>query len=418
VPVTTNFMLANCKTLDYWRWAAEVDVVANDHYLQAERPDNQVELAMCADLTRSVAGGRPWLLMEHSTGAVNWQPRNIAKRPGELRRNSLSHLARGADAVLFFQWRAARSGAEKFHSAMLPHGGTRTRLWQDVVRLGADLPRLDEVRDSRVVADVAVVWDWESWWALELDWRPSVDLLYRERVEAYYEQLFAAHLTVDFVAPTADLEAYPLVVVPSLYLTTEPAAANLHRYVTAGGTLLVSYFSGIVDAHDTIHPGAYPGALRDTLGLWIDEFLPLRQGESVRLDDGTRGDVWTERIVLSGAKTIISYADGVAAGEPAVTRHALGDGRAWYVSTRLSGATLGAVLERVYADAGLSIRDNLPPEVEVVRRHGPEADYLVLLNHGDQEVLVPASGVDLLDGSTHVDVVPMPAGGSRVLRTR
>ncbi|HEX8344745.1 MAG TPA: beta-galactosidase, partial [Actinoplanes sp.] len=74
VPVTTNFMLANCKDIDYWQWADEVDVISNDHYLQAERPDNHVELAMCADLTRSVARGRPWMLMEHSTSAVNWQP--------------------------------------------------------------------------------------------------------------------------------------------------------------------------------------------------------------------------------------------------------------------------------------------------------------------------------------------------------
>jgi beta-galactosidase len=136
VPVTTNFMIAAHKTIDYWRWADEVDVVSNDHYLRAESPNNHVELAMAADLTRAVAGGRPWLLMEHSPGAVSWQPRNIAKRPGELRRNALTHFARGADGVLFFQWRASRSGAEKYHSAMLPHGGTDTRLWRDVVALG------------------------------------------------------------------------------------------------------------------------------------------------------------------------------------------------------------------------------------------------------------------------------------------
>ncbi len=89
VPVTTNFMIKNCKWIDYRRWATEVDVVANDHYLVAERRDSHVELALAADLTRSVAGGRGWMLMEHSTSAVNWQPRNLAKRPGELRRNSL-----------------------------------------------------------------------------------------------------------------------------------------------------------------------------------------------------------------------------------------------------------------------------------------------------------------------------------------
>ncbi len=280
VPITTNFQIANCKWLDYWKWAGEVDIVANDHYLEPERPDGHIELAMCADLTRSLAGGAPWLLMEHSTSAVNWRSRNIAKRPGELARNSMAHVARGADGVLFFQWRASRFGAEKFHSAMLPQGGTGTRIWREVTALGARLADLAGLRGTTVAADAALVWDWESWWALELDWRPSVDLAFRERVEAYYEQLWRGHLTVDFVHPEADLGAYRLVVAPSLYLTTPAGAKNLGSYVDDGGTLLVSYFSGIVDANDTVPPGAYPGGLRDLLGVEVEEFLPLRAGRA------------------------------------------------------------------------------------------------------------------------------------------
>ncbi|HEY9524413.1 MAG TPA: beta-galactosidase, partial [Thermopolyspora sp.] len=283
LPVTTNFMTTNCRSMDYWKWADEVDVVANDHYLAAERPDNHIDLAMSADLSRSLGGGEPWLLMEHSTGAVNWQPRNIAKRPGEMRRNSLAHVARGSDSVLFFQWRASRFGAEKFHSAMLPHAGTDSRMWRDVTALGADLAKLAGVRGGRVEAQVAIVWDWEAHWALELEWRPSADLLYRERMDAYYEALWREHVTVDFVPPTADISAYRLIIAPSLYLLTEAGAKNLHRYVEAGGHLFVSYFSGIVDQHDTIHPGPFPGALREVLGLTVEEFHPLREHETVAL---------------------------------------------------------------------------------------------------------------------------------------
>ncbi|GAA3014702.1 hypothetical protein GCM10017559_42510 [Streptosporangium longisporum] len=242
LPVTTNFMIPNCEPMDYWRWAGEVDVVSNDHYLDAGRADGHIELAMAADLTRSVAGGRPWMLMEHSTGAVNWQPRNLAKRPGEMRRNSLAHVARGSDSVLFFQWRASRHGAEKFHSAMLPHAGTDSGLWRDVVALGAELRGLAGVRGSRVEAEVALVWDWESYWALELEWRPSVDLRFRERVEAFYEALWREHVTVDFVHPSADLSAYRLVVAPSSYLLTEASGkkpAPLRRGRRSPGRLVL-----------------------------------------------------------------------------------------------------------------------------------------------------------------------------------
>jgi beta-galactosidase len=411
VPVTTNFMIANCKTMDYWRWADEVDVVANDHYLRAEREDNHIELAMAADLTRAVAGGRPWLLMEHSTSAVNWQPRNVAKRPGELRRNSLAHLARGADGLMFFQWRASRFGAEKFHSAMLPHGGTGTGVWRDVVALGATLDALEPVRGTPVLADVGMVWDWESWWALELDFRPSVDLDYRERILACYEWLWRAHLTVDFVHPAADPTRYPLLVVPSLYLTTPEAAANLTGYVERGGTLLVSYFSGIVDAHDAVHPGGYPGALRDLLGLTVEEFRPLRSGESVRLDNGATADVWTELIRPRGADPVLSYLDGPAAGGPAVTRHPVGDGVAWYVSTRLRGDDLGDVLRRACADADISPRDDLPADLELVRR-GP---FLIAINHADQDAKLPATGTELLTNTPCDGLLHVPAGDVRVV---
>jgi beta-galactosidase len=409
-------MATNCKEMDYWRWAAEVDVVSNDHYLRAEQPDNHIELAMAADLTRSLAGGAPWLLMEHSTGAVNWQPRNIAKRPGEMRRNSLTHLARGADAVLFFQWRAALRGAEKFHSTMLPHAGTDTKMWRDVTALGADLGALAPLRGTRVAADVAVVWDWQSWWALELEWRPSVDLSFRDRVEAYYTQLWRDNLTVDFVRPEADLSAYPLVVVPSLYLTTTAAAANLRSYVEDGGTLLVSYFSGIVDADDAIHPGGHPGALRDVLGLRVDEWLPLRAGESVRLSSGGEADVWAEELALNGAVSVLDYVDGPAAGAPAVTRNELGAGSAWYVSTRLGAADLADVLGRAYADAGVAVPDAVPDGVEVVRRVADDGSYLVVVNHGTDPAVVPATGVELLTGADCAGAVEVPAGEVRVVR--
>ena len=194
-PITTNFMANQSWTTDMWAWAREMDIVSDDHYLWAADAEGEIGLAIAADLSRSVGGGKPWILMEHSTSAVNWQPRNVAKRAGEMARNSLAHLGRGADAILFFQWRASRSGAEKFHSAMVPHAGTQSRVWREVVALGEALGRLGEVRDSRVMADVAILWDFESFWAQDLEWRPSVDVQHAERVRAFYERCWRDGMT-------------------------------------------------------------------------------------------------------------------------------------------------------------------------------------------------------------------------------
>ncbi|MFF5969411.1 beta-galactosidase [Streptomyces collinus] len=424
VPVTTNFMtaLSQCDSVDYWAWGREVDLVTNDHYLITDGRRTHVNLAMAADLTRSVAGGAPWLLLEHSTSGVNWQLRNPAKAPGQMARNSLAHVARGSEGALFFQWRQSRRGAEKFHSAMVPHGGTDTRVWREVVELGASVEALSEIRGTRTEADVAVLWDWHSWWAQTLDWRPSVDHDARERADAFYEALYDRHLTVDFAHPEADLSRYPLVVVPALYLMTEAAGHNLKAYVEQGGTLVVSYFSGIVDQHDAVHEGAYPGPLRDVLGLTVEEFSPLLPGERVRVRglDGTElsADVWTEFVVPRGAETVSAYADGPAAGLPAVTRYRLGEGTAWYVSTRLGADGLDALLGRAGEDAGLAPRADLPRDVEVVRRTGASGTYLFAVNHTGSDAKVPleAPGTELLTGDRAAGRLAVPAGAVRVVR--
>ncbi|MFJ4327909.1 beta-galactosidase [Streptomyces tricolor] len=424
VPVTTNFMtaLSQCDSMDYWAWGREVDLVTNDHYLITDGRRTHVNLAMAADLTRSVAGGAPWLLLEHSTSGVNWQPRNPAKAPGQMARNSLAHVARGSEGAMFFQWRQSRRGAEKFHSAMLPHGGTGTRVWREVVELGACVDALREIRGTRTEADAAMLWDWQSWWAQNLSWRPSEDHDPRERADSFYEALYDRHLTVDFAHPEADLSRYPLVVVPALYLMTEAAGNNVREYVERGGTLVVSYFSGIVDQHDAVHEGAYPGVLRDVLGLTVEEFSPLLKDERVRLTgpDGSEltGDVWTEFVVPRGAETVWTYADGLTAGRPAVTRHRHGRGTAWYVSTRLDAQGLDALIGWAADDAGLAPRAGLPRDVEVVRRRGESGTYLFVINHtaGDTKVPLDTPGTELLTGERAAGRLAVPAGAVRVVR--
>src|SRR5689334_2015762 len=148
VPVTTNFMvMGESRAMNYADWAGEVDFVSNDHYV-LPGPQARDELSFSANLTGNIAGGRPWFLMEHSTSAVNWQPVNVAKKPGELHRDSLTHVAHGADAVCFFQWRQSAAGAEKYHSAMVPHAGADSDLFRAVAELGATLKALAPVAGS------------------------------------------------------------------------------------------------------------------------------------------------------------------------------------------------------------------------------------------------------------------------------
>ncbi|MEO5853193.1 MAG: beta-galactosidase [Nocardioides sp.] len=418
VPVTTNLMvMENFRGGDYWAWARELDVISNDHYPRAHDPEAHRELAFSADLTRGLAQGAPWLLMETSTSAVNWQPRNIAKRPGELLRTGLQHVARGADAILFFQWRASQAGAEKFHSALVPHAGTDSRVWREVCGLSAALDAIEEVVGSGADNQVAILFDWQAWWATELDAHPSVDVTYLDRAHALHRSLVDRGVGVDFVAPEQDLAGYALVLVPTLYAVSDRAATRLSDAAAAGATVVITYFSGIVDEHDHVRLGGYPGAFRDLLGIRVEEFLPLREGESVTLTDGTHADVWTEHLHLAGAEAVASYVDGPAAGVPALTRNAYGEGTAWYVACRLDQGGTDALVATLLDEAGVTAVAATRPGVEVVRRRSAGGgSWVFVINHTDTAAEIALGGLELLTGVQVDGAVLVQAGGVAVVR--
>ncbi|MFE2020473.1 beta-galactosidase [Streptomyces sp. NPDC059499] len=420
IPITTNLLGTLEKKVDGHAFARHSDIVSIDHYLVAADPGNHVDLALNADLARGMAGGRPWLLMEHSTSAVNWQPVNVPKAPGEMRRNSLTHLARGADGIMFFQWRQSRAGAEKWHSAMLPHGGTGTRTWAEVTALGAELTTLAEVCGTQVRADVALLFDWHTWWALELEARPSERLRYLDTVRDWYRALWDLGVTCDLVAPDADLTPYRAVVAPSLYLVSDADADSLHAYVRGGGHAVLGPFSGAVDAYDRVRTGGHPGAFRDLLGLVVDEYVPLREGESALLSDGGRALLWTERVESRGCTARLRFADGPdggpARGGPAVTRHSYGAGAGWYAAAALPARSLRDLMDSVCREAGAAPVASVPPGVEAVRRSAGDRSYLFLVNHTDGEVTIPVDGLTRLDGSALPGCASVPAGDVVVLR--
>ncbi|MEU6273758.1 beta-galactosidase [Streptomyces populi] len=420
VPITTNVMGTLEKKVDGHAFAAECDLVSVDHYLPAADPYGHVDLALNADLARGMAAGRPWLLMEHSTSAVNWQPVNVAKQPGEARRNTLTHLARGADGLMFFQWRQSRAGAEKWHSAMLPHAGTEGRVWKEVSALGAELAHLGEVTGTRVHGDVAVLFDWHSWWALELQARPSDQFRYLDAVRDWYEALWSMNITCDVLSPGADLTPYRAVVAPNLYLLSDDDTDNITQYVRQGGHLAVGCFSGVVDDCDRVRPGGHPGALRDVLGLVVDEFLPLRPSDRARLEDGTDARQWVERIEPRGCTTVRRFADtadgGPARGGPAVTRHAFGRGTAWYAGGRLSARSLRDVVREVCERAHVTPVVAAPPGLEAVRRTGHRHSYLFLINHTRDTVGVAVAGVGLAGAEVTDGQAVVPPGGVVVVR--
>ncbi|RZI92126.1 MAG: beta-galactosidase, partial [Microbacterium sp.] len=353
VPLTTNFMVAqNVRDIDYATWTGDVDFVSNDHYLRPGELGRD-DLSFWANLTGNLAEGRPWFLMEHATSAVNWREVNPPKRSGELVRDALTHVAHGADAVCYFQWRQSRAGGERYHSGMVPHAGADSRVFRDVVALGAQLRDLAPVTESRRErARVALVFDYESWWVSGRDSHPTDALQYDAELLAWYRALLDAGVRVDVLPVAASFDDYEVVLAPMLHVVPDTLRRRLEDVVRDGRHVVTTYFSGTVDEHDRVWLGGYPGALRDLLGVTVEEFVPLLAGEPVRLASGAVATTWTERIVrlAEGVEVLDSYADGDLAGAPAVTRRRVGDGSATYVSADIARAGARGVIETLAAD--------------------------------------------------------------------
>jgi len=423
IPVTTNFM-SFFKPLDYWKWAKNEDVVSNDSYPDPSDPESSMKAAMAGDLMRSLGGGRPWILMEQTTNRVNWREVNAPKPPGLMRLWSYQALARGADGVMFFQWRQSRAGAEKFHSAMVPHGPVESSpAWHEVVRLGKELRGLDIVGDTRAHAEVAILFDWESWWALELPSKPSSAVRQIDQIEALYRPLYDANVMVDFAHPAADLSRYRLVLAPSLYLVTDEATANIEAFVAAGGVVLMTFFSGIVDDRDHIRLGGYPKPFQDLLGLRVVDFHPLSSGQDVAVHfaDGflARGSLWSENIEVNDAEVVATFASGDLAERPAITTRQHEGGSAFYMGTCPDRMATARVLQLACSRAGITPAAETPQGVEAVRRGGKGKSILFLLNHRDVAVEVPINepGTSLIDGSdVHRGLLRLEARGVAVIR--
>ncbi|MGR4880355.1 beta-galactosidase [Streptomyces sp. LARHCF249] len=411
LPVTSNFMPLWIGQ-DAWRWAEEEDVVSVDIYPDPRDPLGAQSGALVQDMTRSQARG-PWMLMEQAAGPVNWRGVNHPKPRGLNRLWSLQAVARGADAVCYFQWRQSRQGAEKFHSGMVSHAGEEGRTYQEVKQLGADLERIaSEVTGRNVTADMAVLHDWHAWWAGSQDGRPSHQVDYPDVLRAWHRALWQAHLTTDFAHPEHDLTPYPVVIVPQLYALTDAAIENLLAHVRRGGTVVCGFQTGVADEDDRVRAGGMDPRLRELFGIrTLHEWWPLDAGETVTCE-GFRASLWSEELEADGtAEETLPYKGGELDGLPAVLRK----GRAWYVSTLPEPEALRALLARIASAAGVRpVLDGLPEQVEAVHRGG----VLFVLNHGREPVTVEVPGThhDLLTGTAVTDRVTLGRYGVAVLR--
>jgi len=428
IPFTTNLM-GFFEGIDYFSLSEEIDVVSWDSYpswhapsgtadgpgvepLHPELADAEIayRVGTSHDLMRGCGKGKPFLLMESTPSATNWMPVAKLKRPGMHLASSLLAIAHGSDSVQYFQWRKSRGSSEKFHGAVVDHvGSEHTRVFADVAHVGEALEALSEVAGTHYPAEVAVLFDWDNRWAIDEAQGPRNDgrKAYLETIERHARALAGHHVQVDLISSRSDFSTYKLVVAPMLYMVQPGVADRLEAFVEQGGTLVATYWSGIVNESDLCFTTGFPGPLRRLFGIWSEEIDALHPSErnSVRLETPLREDGQTafeayelcDLIHLEGATALGYYGSDFYAGRPALTVHDFGAGHAYYLASRNETAFLSDLYGRLIEQTSplRATEMALPPGVHAALRRAQEPDgsrseYLFVINFSAESVMVPA----------------------------
>jgi len=411
VPVTVN-MMGTYPGLNYWNWAPHVDVISWDSYprwhnAEQSDADEASRTAFVHDLNRTLKGGQPWLLIESTPSQVNWQPVNRLKKPGMHRLSSLQAVAHGSDSVLYFQWRKGRGAAEKYHGAVVDHGGhEHTRVFQEVAEVGRDLQALESVAGTRHQARAAVVYDWEVRWAIdEFQGFSRPDRDYEKACVSFHRAFWRQSVATDVPNQDQDLSGYQLVAAPWLHMLKPGTAERLKTFVEKGGTLVLTFFSGWVNEFDLCFEGGFPGPLRPLAGVWAEELDPLWKGQSNRAipskdnDLGLKGDykieTFCELVHAEGSEVLAVYGDDWYAGRPVLTRNQFGKGEVYYVAAhtdqRFTDDLMAALVKRL----GIApVVPGLPAGVNAQRRSDGTTDTVFTMNFNDTPAAgLPAFGV-------------------------
>ena len=428
VPCTTNFMATHYNT-DYWRWAELVDVVSNDLYPLHDDRDDVHKRSIASDfihsLMRGMSGGQPWMLMECSPSSVNWAKVNKLKRPGVHRQEVMQALANGADTIHYFQWRKGRGGFEKYHGAVVDHEGTNaSQIFKECASIGRELKSLESIKGGICPkAEAAIIYDWESRWALDAskgptninDNYPFASDLYTQNCQKQYYALTSAGISVDLISKKSSLGDYKLLVIPSMYILDADIEAKLNDFVNNGGILVGTFLTAYVNETNLCHIGGFPGkSFRKLFGIWNEGMDYLLPDESVKVKD-TRsvfeielnGNCSTviEQLNLEGAHSLAEADSDMHQGSPLITKNKAGKGFSYYLGAEFADDLLVNFYKSLKKENKLEDSHegmSLPEGVVLRKRDSKNENYYFLFNYQNKDVKIDLLNEEWFDFSNNM----------------
>ena len=422
-PYVNHFHASQCLT-----------IAGTDIYHPTQDDLTGVEIAFGGDLIRSLKQDNYLVIETEAQGFPGWTPYK-----GQLRLQAYSHLASGANSVMYWHWHSIHNSFETYWKGLLSHDFQENATYREACTIGNEFARLGKhLVNLKKKNEVAVLVSNEAltalnWFRIQ-EQAPGADaksIYYNDVMRWMYDTLYHMNVECDFIWPESEnLEQYKAIVVPALYAAPDELLIRLKQYVENGGTLIASFKTAFANENVKVSHQVQPHILSNCFGVHYDQFTFPKNvgltGEVIPEKTDQKGNahpaanVFMELLVSEGAEVLASYEHYNWKDYAAITRNHYGKGQAVYIGCMTDEETLKSVYKAVLPEAGVEIPEYHYPIIVRKGLNDLGKTVCYFLNYSGMELEMPydyKNGIELLENTAveNGTALQMPAWGVKIV---
>jgi len=379
--------------------ARALDIAGVDIYHLSQENLDGAMISFGGSVARSLKKDNYLVLETQAQGNIEWLP-----FPGQARLCAYSHLASGAESVMYWNWHSIHNAIESYWMGVLSHNLEPGAIYEELSAFRKEELQIEEkIAPLKKTCDVAILADNKSLTALD-EFPTDEDFTYNHILRHIHDVLYKMNIETDIVYTGDDFSSYSLLVIPALYCASEETLRKIKAYVNRGGHILMSYRSAYADPNLKIYHDRAPHLLTDVIGATYDSFTKPCAGANISIDGSRiRCDKWMELIMPKTAEVWASYEHPAWQKYAAITHNQFGAGEATYIATHLPERALAAVAKKALERAGVKVPASHFPVIEKSGTNKSGKTVTYVFNYSSDEVTYSHEGkkcVNLLGNST------------------
>lgn len=391
--------------INQYQSAKCLTIAGADIYHPTQDQLTGIEIAFGGDLIRSLKQSNYLILETQAQGFPGWTPYK-----GQLRLQAYSHIASGANSVMYWHWHSIHNAVESYWKGLLSHDFQENETYLEACRIGKEFKEIgSHLVNLKKQNDVAVLISNEAltalkWFGIDAMAADNGQVSYNDVVRWMYDTLYKMNVECDFIWPESEnLSKYKMIVVPALYAAPDELLIRLEKYVQEGGVLAATFKTAFANENVKISHEIQPHILHNCFGIKYHQFtFPKNVMLSGELLNGETKEakVFMELLIPDGADTLAYYEHYNWKGYSAVTRNSYGKGKAYYIGCMTDEQALSKIFDRALTDAGMSCEK----KPVIIRKGKNDLGKMVwyYFNYSEKEQKVShdfQEGTDLLTGT-------------------